>query len=335
MNDIIYMDIRSDAVLGLTDYVLLNSYTLTSSGLYEGKAGHALCLFEISCFFQDEELHVSAFELLQEALLSKTENIDFAFGLSGIGYTLAYLIRHDFIEAEFHDFFGKQQAFIFSKIKDDKNKWKFLNLIPFLLEYKQLIPADKNSGSLITGIVNDSMNRAECAFSIKNWHKETQKESWMSYLKILLRTLYLLQTEKSPLLYDMTLLSRLICNLSILLKAGRISLTNETAFYMKQIDGLKGIAYPDKLTIHTDSSRMLDFASLTRLSAIEIFSNYSIFFDKNPFKDWTNDTIEQKLNAHIGKQQKLCSWKQGIIRYLLYWIYRENPEKRLFSLLLH
>lgn len=328
------MNISSDAVLGLTDYVLLNSYTLTSSGLYEGKAGHALCLFEIACFFQDEELHVNAFKLLQEALLSKTKNIDFAFGLSGIGYTLAYLIRHDFIEADFHDFFGKQQESIFSKIKDKKNKWTFLNLIPFLLEYKQLISTDKNADSLITEILNDSIHQAECAFSTTIWHKETQKESWMSYLKLLLRTLYLLQTKRNPQLYDITLLERMICNLSFLLKAGRISLNEETTFYTKQIDRLKRIAYPDKLTINTTSSATLDFASLTRLGAIEIFSNHLISFDRSPFKDWTNDNIEQKLSSHIGKQQKLCSWQQGIIRYLLYWIYCENPEKRLLSLLL-
>ena len=329
------MDISSTTVLGLTDYVLLNSYTLTSSGLYEGKAGHALCLFEIARFFQDEGLDMSAFELLEEALLSKTENIDFASGLSGIGYTLAYLIRHDFIEADFHDFFGKQQESIFSKAEDEQNKWKLLNLIPFLLEYKQLASTDKSSDSLITGILNDSIHQTESVFSTKNWHREEQKGSWMSYLKLLFRTLFLLQTEENPQLYNIALLGKMISNLSILLKTQRISLTEETAFYTTQIDGLKEIIYPGKLIINSSSSVVLDLASLTRLSAIESFSNHLISFDKNPLMDWTNDNIEQKLNSHIGKQQNLCSWQRGIIRYLLYWIYRENPEKRLFSQILH
>lgn len=328
------MKISPSTILNLTDYLILNSYTLTSSGLYEGKAGHALCLFEMARFFQNEELDTNAFDLLEEALVSKTKNIDFGFGLSGIGYTLAYLIRHDFIEADFHDFFGQQQNAIFDQIKNEKEKWRFLSTTPFLLEYKQLISTDKNADSLIVEIINDSIRQAEVVFSTEHWHKETRKESWISFLKRLFRTLFVLQIEEVGQLYDVELLKEMTARLAVLIKTGRVGLSEETAFYKNQVIRLNTVTGPDKLTINASSSAILDLASLTRLSAIHVFSNQLISFEKNPIETWTDSNIEQMLNAQVGKQQKLCSLHQGIIRYLLYWIHQENPQKRLFSLLL-
>ena len=86
----------------LVDYLLLNAYSVNSSGLYNGKAGISLCLFEMSRFLQDEYIEEQAFELLKEFLLTKNEDIGFENGLSGVGYVLLYLIQKDFVGGTFY-----------------------------------------------------------------------------------------------------------------------------------------------------------------------------------------------------------------------------------------
>ena len=82
-NDILAME--TDVVRKLCDYILLNAYSVNSTGLYNGKAGFALCLFDVAYKLHDEYLEEQAYELLQEALLSRNEDISFENGLSGMG----------------------------------------------------------------------------------------------------------------------------------------------------------------------------------------------------------------------------------------------------------
>lgn len=67
-------------IIKLIDYVLLNAYSTNSAGLYNGKAGLSLCLFEASHFLNNEYLEEQAFELLLEALLTKNNDIGFENG---------------------------------------------------------------------------------------------------------------------------------------------------------------------------------------------------------------------------------------------------------------
>ena len=90
----------------LDDTILLNAYAVKSSGLYNGKAGLSICLFEAARLLNDSYIENHAFELFQEALVSKTTDIGFENGLSGIGYALHYLINHRYIDADFYEFFG-------------------------------------------------------------------------------------------------------------------------------------------------------------------------------------------------------------------------------------
>ena len=89
--------INETKIRKLIDYTLLNACSINSSGLYNGKAGIALALFEVARYLQDEYIEEQAFDLLQEALVSKTEDISFENGLSGIGYVLLYLIENEWL----------------------------------------------------------------------------------------------------------------------------------------------------------------------------------------------------------------------------------------------
>lgn len=108
----------------IVDYILLNACSVNSSGLYNGKAGIAWALFETARFLQDEYIEEQAFELLKEALISKTDDMGFENGLSGIGYVLLYLIKNDFIDADFDELFDEQYEKIlsgFEKVKENPN----------------------------------------------------------------------------------------------------------------------------------------------------------------------------------------------------------------------
>ncbi len=104
---------------GITNSILLNSYNTNKCGLL-GKAGYSLCLFEILRHLDDKMLEDLAFELLQKSLALSTNNNDIGFedGLSGIGFTILYLIENQFIDADFYELFGEQYDKIQSKAKE-------------------------------------------------------------------------------------------------------------------------------------------------------------------------------------------------------------------------
>lgn len=99
------MDVDRLIISKLINYVLFNAYSVDSTGLYNGKAGFSLCLFETGRKLNDKYLEEQALDLLQEALLSQNKDIGFENGLSGIGYVLLHLIEHKFIKADFRELF--------------------------------------------------------------------------------------------------------------------------------------------------------------------------------------------------------------------------------------
>lgn len=106
----------------LIDFILLNSNSVNICGLYNGKAGIALALFEAARYLHDDEIENEAFRLLQEALLSKKQDFSFENGLTGIGYALLYLIQNKFVDADFDEIFGTQYKTIiesFTSIEND------------------------------------------------------------------------------------------------------------------------------------------------------------------------------------------------------------------------
>lgn len=110
----------------LVENILINAYSITSPGLYNGKAGIALALFEAAKYLNDENIEDKAFELFQEALIRSKNDYSFENGLSGIGYALIYLINNKFIDADFNDIFSEQSEKI---IKEFENIDKYPNRI--------------------------------------------------------------------------------------------------------------------------------------------------------------------------------------------------------------
>ena len=132
------------------DFVLLNAYATPSSGLYNGKAGLALSLFEWARAYDNNAWEEHAFELLQETLLTRNKAVDFENGLSGIGYAFSYLIENRFIEADFNDLFGEKSEFIVTELAktDDERCYRYFSSVPFLIELYRMNP-DKKTKALL------------------------------------------------------------------------------------------------------------------------------------------------------------------------------------------
>ena len=106
------MDINRNLIRKQADFVMLNSCSVSSSGLYNGKAGMALALFQTAGLLDDEYMEEQAFQTLQEALLTQTRDAGFEKGLSGIGYVLLSLIRGGLIDADFDELFADKLALV-------------------------------------------------------------------------------------------------------------------------------------------------------------------------------------------------------------------------------
>lgn len=155
--------IQESTIRKLVDYVLLNACSVNSSGLYNGKAGLSLALFEVARYLKDEYIEEQAFELLQESLLSKNENIDFENGLSGIGYVLLYLIENKFIDADFDELFIDNHLKIEKGLKELKKQKSTQQLFSYLSVVYYLCFSDKKG-----------INRNTAHF-IEYFSKETSK----------------------------------------------------------------------------------------------------------------------------------------------------------------
>ena len=86
--------ISDTTIRKLVDYISLNACSVNSSGLYNGKSGISLALFETAKCLQDTEIEDKAFSLFQESLIRKTNDYGFENGsgntikrCSNCGYT--------------------------------------------------------------------------------------------------------------------------------------------------------------------------------------------------------------------------------------------------------
>ena len=148
--------ISDTTIRKLVDYISLNACSVNSSGLYNGKSGISLALFETAKCLQDTEIEDKAFSLFQESLIRKTNDYGFENGMSGIGYVLIYLITNKLIDADFEDLFGDQREAIIKHFENiDKQPDKLIvsyKIIFFLFVLDKLQKQDERIYSIIEKI---------------------------------------------------------------------------------------------------------------------------------------------------------------------------------------
>lgn len=167
---------KKDFLVGkIVDSILLNYSSIELSGLYNGKAGVALALFEASRYLQDGNLEDVAFSITKEALITKNDNISFEKGLSGVGYVLIHLIERCFLEADFNELFGNQHQMILQSIdalnEDGVVLFDYIKVIFYLKRYIQFSNGDYNASSAIDKLLKASEQQilhSLCDFSAKD-----------------------------------------------------------------------------------------------------------------------------------------------------------------------
>lgn len=326
----------------LIDYILLNAYSVNSTGLYNGKAGLSLCLFEIARIVKDEYIEEHAYELLQESLISKNEDIGFENGLSGIGYVLLYLIENKFIDADFDELFNDNLL----KIIDTLEKWEVKRLGYFSINIKiayflQAIPKnykDQKSQYFLQLLINDAED------VLKNQFIEIYKTNHLiSKLNLLCYFQDYLKVCNSCELFHP---SFSLLNLYVeLYKSNRFISDFAIGYYLESINRnigdkkIEEIATMNKITsIENIYPEAMSFSQ--RLDILHLMLNdtgnylpYIQLLEKGLFYVGDESLLEKKLSLDIAHVGFPAGYQSGIARLLLYYASRTNPALSSIRLL--
>lgn len=317
------MIIESD-IRKLTEYVLLNAYSVDSTGFYNGKAGVSLCLFEIAKILDDSYFEEHAFELLKESLLSKNEDIGFENGLSGIGYVLRYLIKHEFIEGEFNDLFGDNMKKIKDRVarlsENERKRGDFLT-VGYLLNDKV------NIHLLVDPLYEDLMELLPDTLESSSM-KTTIVQKYAMLFKVL---------SHYPDIYDTSGLSR---NYVSLYTKGKVTSEYSIGYYMDLLTRRGG--YPDKaiLAVSADCMRYALMSStpstLTMSQRVDLLyllrkdephHGFDIERLESGLMNLSGKELERTLLGLMTPMQLMAGYEQGISRFLLYVAFLWNKGK--------
>lgn len=323
---------EEDSVRKLIDYILLNAYSVNSTGLHNGKAGIALVLFEAAKHFQDNYIEEQTIELLKESLLSKNENIGFEEGLSGIGYVLLYLIKNKFVEADFDKLFGKN----LNKTIDTLTIWKEKrateqlfsnqNIVLFLYsipdENKSLVRFIELFSDTAKSVISDQIIRSSQLTS--SISKTNLLGSFSNYLK--------LATHCTRFKPSADVLNRYM----EAYREGRFASDFIIGHYLHLIalkekdKDMEAVAGTNKhygirnLQIETMSlSARLDLLYVLSLYKEE-YREQAAGLEKGLFDCKQADTLEKSLSESIPPASFMSGYQSGVSRFLLYWVYKQH-----------
>lgn len=312
-------------ILRLTDYLLLNAYSVNSVDLQNGKSGLALCLFEISRQLNNEKIENHAFELLQMSLsvTNQSEQIGFSKERAEIGFVLLYLIKNQFIDANFEEIFQTQTEKILSEINMlEPYSEKDLDHIYFL-ELLSLYKRDMSTIDLRNKILNDIAQSLENQFSdllLSNYSKINNDHLltiWNNYLKMTI------------LSNDYFVPKNLLDKYLELYFRGRITghwlpayyLSNQQDETYKQISqtiykrSIKGICL-ETMTLQ----EQINFSYILNLGFIQ-YIQYINLLEKD-LLSLNHSGFEKLIIQKIKANNLVAGYNSGIARLLLYCVFR-------------
>jgi hypothetical protein len=311
----------------LADFILLNAYSVQSAGLYNGKMGLSLCLFEVATFLQDKKIENHAFELLQETIVfsHKSENITFENGLSGIGFVLLYLIENKLIDADYEELFKEQQDRIFSQMKAiSVFSEKHLNCLYFA----KLLYHSENKTEvtpLMERLIMDVELSLEKQLKVfDTTHSNENKINVLYDFENYVKMVFLCQNHPAS--------TSLLSKYATLYQQGKITSRFATGYYLEKIafnsdirdtaktikeTAIQGIS-PNRLTL-SQQINLLYFLDSKNEQYIQTVS----LLEKSLF-DFTNPEFEKNLLRKIPGGCFIAGYDSGIARLLLYWVYKQN-----------
>ena len=314
-----------------TDFLLLNANSLSSVGLYNGKAGISLCIFELAHYLNNETLEEKAFELLQEtfALYSKGEAISFEAGLSGIGFVLIYLIQNQMLDADYEELFGEQNHKIISRLQ--KQKDYSIKDLAFVILLELL--ANSTNDEVINILIDRILTGAGELLSeklkiINSIDSSVIKLKVLNDLDSYLKMLVL--TKKSPSI-------ELINMYAGLYEKGKVASRFSTGYYLENLV-LKEKIYSIAHTIKENSLQNMlpdSLALAKRIDLLYLLNQKNHFYQKQielleqDLFDFNKPDYEKNMIRLFWNQGLFAGYSSGIARLLLYWIYRENKQNGL------
>ena len=333
---------KENIIRKLADFVLLNSCSINSSGLYNGKAGMALALFEIARCLHDEYIEERASELLQESLLSKNEDIGFENGLSGIGFTLLYLIRNRFVDADFEELFGHNLSKILKVLKEWKDRdlsdllFNNLKIVYFLDDVLQngrsstISPYIKLFLATVESHLLKWFNDVKNANLLIQNSKIDQLESFEEYLKIicnckLFEPSYHILTSYSLLYMNGEYVSNIFIGhylrmISIERGSGELEVIAE-----------KNTKYAI-MDIHPETMSLMQRLNLLYLLTSfyqDRCSEYIKLLEEGLVNIKEQNSQEKDLLHGFQSTSSIAGYQSGMSRLLLYWVYRKNLEEHM------
>ncbi|MDD2283949.1 MAG: hypothetical protein PHQ11_00910 [Paludibacter sp.] len=315
----------------LVDCILLNACSVNSSGLYNGKAGMSLALFEAARFLQDEYIEEQAFDLLQEALISKTDDISFENGLSGIGYVLLYLIKNEFLDAEFNELFSSNHFKIENELRKINNKRNSYRSFSFLTSINYLNLLTEHDAYNESSIQNINWLSEKSSLYLFDNIKKIQHGEFVipkleilnlleQYLKIVNCYHLTPNIELLQLYSDLFIENKFISNFHIghyLSKIGE-GVDNKKIVFAGEENkrrSIKNISY-ETFTLPQIVRQLYLMRQYKRFYMQEI--NY---LERKFIEETEDETIEQKILKSIHPMSFIAGYKSGVLRFLLYSIF--------------
>ena len=323
--------INDTTIRNIADYILLKACSLDSSGLYNGKAGIVVTLFETSKYLQCEYIEEQAFALLKETLLAKMDDLSFENGLSGIGYALLYLIKEKFINGDFEELFDKNHLKIekgletILKQRSPNLASSFLTTIFYLGRFSEGAVGQGNK-EIINYLLKMSSEQL-----ISNLNKVRQGVYTISKIEtVRLFEIYLKVIDKFNLLEyeigvlelysDLFVKNKLICNMTVghyLSKVGK-KINNESILSVgeKNMELAVQNIYYETLSLSQKINQLYYMRQSCKpywqtINSIEQSLLYQV----------DNDALEKELLKGIYPQGLIAGYKSGLSRFLLYYIY--------------
>ena len=326
------VQLSTNIIRQIASYIIQNSAALTSSGLFEGKAGHALCLFEISRLTFDEKMEDSAFLILQEALLSKTQSIAFGNGLSGIGYVLLYLIKYKHIEADFNDLFEKQHLHIMKVIETGSYNANDISVLPYLVIYREVVNGDcTRVNKAIESLIANAIREISDYLVPEKWFGCTSKLPIVTKLNQLTQAIFKLLSLTNSKWGDHSLLATFMRQLQHLYMHSYVALDIETLYYIHVICSRYDIdiTFPD-MPIEIDSielstmnlPKIMNLHILHHLDSIMLRSETTL-----PFDALDDTIIGDSIYRFIGSNNLLCTYDSGLLRIMIYYALRHDSKQ--------
>lgn len=199
------------------DFILLNLYSLADVSLYWGKAGVSLTLFELARYTKNEIYEDYGYELLREILVYDVKSKTLASGSAGIGYLLQYLIKFQFIDADYNELYAEKHQEVLKEIYDNAenltyNKFDFADYLFFVGFFAEGIQDDekeKLKDIILFNILNNFL-----FYEIEDYLKPGQINDFYNYSSKVLSICNIIDFEKEDLVRILAKIIRVHLTLS-------------------------------------------------------------------------------------------------------------------------